>query len=65
MALIANKHDFENRLATVAKDNKLTKEQVRAVVRGMHPSTSAYVLSTLASVPLGKLISHTPVELPV
>lgn len=65
MALIASKHDFENRLAMVARDTKLTKEQVRAVVRAMHPSTSAYVLSTLATIPLGKIIQTTPVELPV
>lgn len=64
MALIANKHDFENRLAMVAKDNKMTKEQVRAVVRSMHPSTSAYVLSTLAQMPLGKVFTQ-PAEIPV
>lgn len=64
MALIANKHDFENRLAMVAKDNKMTKEQVRAVVRAMHPSTSAYVLSALAQVPIGKVFTQ-PAEIPV
>lgn len=64
MALIANKHDFENRLAMVAKDNKMTKEQVRAVVRAMHPSTSAYVLGALAQVPIGKVFTQ-PAEIPV
>lgn len=64
MALIANKHDFENRLALVAREQKMTKEQVRAVVRAMHPSTSAYVLSTLAQVPVGKIFTD-PVALPV
>ncbi len=64
MALIANKHDFENRLALVAREQKMTKEQVRAVVRAMHPSTSAYVLSALAQVPIGKIFTQ-PADIPV
>jgi hypothetical protein len=63
--MVGNKHEFEARIATVARETKLTKEQVRAVVRGMHPSTTAYVLDTLATVPLGKLGPLKQIPLPV